>query len=289
MAMLRKWWVWALVILLVAAIAILSWLGSQPPPAPVPTDPTLRVVIANGGGSPWWKDIGPLLAPFITAGIAGLAVWASMQNTSTTVQAGTDNARAERQREMNQRELERLEALISKFHVPYLTLAEANKNMARDLKARQPKDYRLLVSLFSDKWRAERSDGDKALVREICAAACRLQKFIEENGGGVDPALSKHLARAVAHYRILVLAYRGKLGKDPKEFEKYVYTRELDVALNEDLERIKRRCAVLRTGFDQSHGPIPELKLPDAAKLPAWPGDEVDLKEAEAAPEQTQP
>ena len=262
----------SLLLVATAIAAIALWEYFQPVQAPPPRPANFRVEIANPGAGWSLRDLTLLLTPLATAAVAALAVWASISNTTSTVGAATTNAKAERARTKNQAELERLEGIISTFHVPFLTRSEANSNMAQDLRARlKDPNYRMLVSLFNRTWLASIAKGDQTLVREICANGLRLRQFIEENGGVVDPGLSDHLARASTHFRVLWLAYGGKLGDDPAPFQRYVYPYQLDPAIRLDLERLQKRCADLRAALDADHPPIEPLNLPAEAQLAPWP------------------
>ncbi|WP_447763403.1 hypothetical protein [Sphingopyxis panaciterrae] len=208
----------------------------------------------------------------MTALVAIAALVVSVRNTRSSIDGAKDTAQAQRWRDANGAELQRLQTLIQNFHVPYKVLAQANYNMASDLRVRlDDPDFRLLTSLFKPGWLDGLETGDQILVQEICRNGRNLQAFIERQGGQVDPALTAHLGRAVSHFRILWLAYKGKLGADAAPFTRYVYPRALDVAIDTDLARISGHCAKLRSSPSVDHGPIPPLTLPVQAVLEDWP------------------
>ncbi|WP_423605455.1 hypothetical protein [Sphingomonas sp. MS122] len=218
------------------------------------------------------KDIALILGQLITALIAGTAVWASLTNTKRQIASANENAAAQRWRDANLKEVEKLEELVRTFHVPYLVRSEANHNMAQDLRDRlNDPTYRMLIKLFDPNWLTNLSPGNRTLVDEICATGLALRDFIEENGGGVDVALTEHLARASTHFRMLWLAHEGELGTDPKPFERYVYPRQLDPAIRTDLKRLLDRCAMLRAEPSKDHGLIGPLVLSPEAVLDPWP------------------
>lgn len=218
------------------------------------------------------KDIALLFGQLITAVIAGMAVWASLTNTKRQVASANENAAAQRWRDANLKEVEKLEELIRTFHIPYLVRSEANHNMAQDLRDRlNDPTYRMLVKLFDPDWLTSLSPGNRTLVDEVCATGLALREFIENHSGGVDAALTEHLARASTHFRMLWLAREGKLGTDPKPFERYVYPRQLDPALRTDLKRLLDRCAELRAEPSADHGLLDPLVLPLEATLEPWP------------------
>lgn len=266
---MRRSWSWLAGLLLYSSTAIArpgaiqtNCTGFASPPAA----PTVAADRLAG------KDIALLVGQFITVLVAGAAVWASLTNTKRQIASGNSNAEAQRWRDANLNEVEKLEALVRTFHVPYLVRSEANHNMAQDLRDRfNDPTYRMLVKLFDPDWLTSLSVGDRTLVDEVCKTGLALREFIEQHGGGVDVGLAEHLARASTHFRMLWLAYERMLGVDPKPFERYVYPRQLDLAIREDLKRILARCAVLRAEPSKNHGLIDELILPSSAKLEPWP------------------
>jgi hypothetical protein len=233
----------------------------------------------TGGGSTTqpsgefgWKDAALVITSALTVVVSVAALIISMRNTSAQIEASNCNARAQRWQDANQKEVERLETLLRTFHVPFLVRSEANNNMAQDLRDRLgDPNYRMLIKLFDPTWLSSLSMGNRALVDEVCATGLELQKFIEDHGGAVDSKLADHLSRAATHFRILSLAHAGKLGTDPKPFERYVYPRQLDSALEIDRNRILRRSALLRSAPSKNHGIIEPLELPEEARLEPWP------------------
>lgn len=238
--------------------------GSQAGPA-IP----IRIIQPSSG--PDLSALAPIILSGLSAMVAIAAVLASMANTSRTLKSSEREAQAERQRVVNEKELERLETTIATFHTPFLVRSQANKNMAQDLRERfDDPDYRMLVSLLDPKWYDHLSSTDKAIVDEICDTGEKLQTFIETKAGSLDAALAEHLARAVAHFRMLALAHSGKLGHDADVARQYVYPKELDNALNADRERLEARIEKLRADPHGHHGVLEPLELPDDAKLSTW-------------------
>jgi hypothetical protein len=144
--------------------------------------------------------------------------------------------------------------------------------LAQDIRSRQPKDYRLLRSLFNPVWLPSLSKGEQKLVALICEHAEKLEEMII-NAGSVDPFLIPYFSRAVAHFRILRLAYEGVLGNDPGRFELYVYPKQLDHVLILEMKRLRARVDALRKQPDAPLGPIPSLVIPNDKKyvLDKWP------------------
>lgn len=223
-------------------------------------------------GESTWKDIALFVSPLLPAIVGIVALFISMRNVKMQIKSSDSNADAQRWRDANFSEMEKLETLLRTFHVPYLVRAEANSNMAQDLRDRfGDPNYRLLIKLFDPTWLPSLAAGDRALVDEVCQNGLELRKFIEDNSGGVDSILADHLARASTHFRILSLAHDGKLGTDPNPFRRYVYPRQLDLAIEADRNRILQRLGQLRAAPSKNNGIIEPLNLPEDAKLEPWP------------------
>lgn len=233
--------------------------------------PAIPIRIVQPSSGPNLSALAPIILSGLSAIVAIVAVLASMINTDRTLKSSEREAQAERQRVVNEKELERLEATIATFHTPFLVRSQANKNMAQDLRERfDDADYRMLVSLLQPKWYDQLSSTDKAIVDEICVTGEKLQAFIETKAGNLDAALAEHLARAVAHFRMLKLAHSGKLGHDAEVARQYVYPKELDIALNADRERLAARIAKLRADPHGNPGVLEPLELPKDAELTPW-------------------
>ena len=154
--------------------------------------------------------------------------------------------------------------------------------MAQDLRSRQPapEEYRLLDKLFDSEWRNELSEGDKELVREICQTGERLSSMIKENIGLVDSDILPYISRAVAHFRVLRLAYEGKLGDDSSPFLRYVYPKQLDPVLQLELDRLQKRVKKLRQEPTTPHGEIASL---DLSEYPLDPWEDPDRPDYDAS------
>jgi hypothetical protein len=227
---------------------------------------------STGASSINWKDVALVTSSFTTVAVSLFAIYASMRNTRLQVLSSDANANAQRWKDANQKESEQLENLLRTFHMPYLVQAEVDNNIAQDLRDRfNDPGYRMLIKLFDRTWLNNLAEGDRALVDEVCRIGSELRGLIEKNGGGADAKLCEYLARAATHFRILALAHEGKLGADPKPFQRYVYPRQLDAVIKADRDRIFRRLAKLRASPSQDNGTIEPLELSQEVELDPWP------------------
>ncbi len=184
------------------------------------------------------------------------------------------NVRADHWLKANQAESTYLQSKLDKFYGPFKIISDTNHLLARDLASRQkePGDYRLLDKLFDNKWRDNLSPGDLRFVEEICNNAMHLTTIIEKNIGWIDVELQPFLSRALAHFRVLHLAYEKKLGSSSTPYLKYVYPIMLDRVLDEEIQRIRDRLNLLRSNPTKRHAVLCPMDLKSQEmELQAWP------------------
>jgi len=252
-------------------------------PAPVPPQPTaIRVEsippihLQSDDGHPpsiWPPIVGPIFAAMLAFLGAWLGLKFSQHNTDKTIRSSLSANTATLWQKANEIELRSIEEKLGNFYGPIMTRLQADHMLAQDIRSRQPKGYRLLTSLFDRNWLANLPKGDQRLVALICEHAEKLEETIT-NAGSVDPVLIPYFSRAVAHFRILRLAYEGVLGNDPKRFELYVYPRALDHILILEIKRLRLRMAALRAEPSGAPGSIAPLIVPNEEKYaldPPWP------------------
>ena len=182
------------------------------------------------------------------------------------------NVQAEHWLKTNEKEAEYLQEKLDNFFGPFIMISNSNHLIAQDLRARQPNptEYRLLEKLFDESWLGSLSEGDQALVKDICKTGKRLHAVVEAHSGLVDPEILPYISRAMAHFKILNLAYKRKLGTDKQPFLRYVYPQNLDPVLRLELRRLQDRVALLRQEPTKAHGKLPPLALSDYP-LADWP------------------
>jgi len=212
-------------------------------------------------GIDWATVFSSLLAAGVGAGGALLVGWWSQRGIRDSL---AQNA--------NAAELKELQAKLDSFYGPYRQLSEVNKLLADEFKSRQPdKAFRTLTLLLKEEWQKLITKPDRAIVSEIVANDIALNKLIMEHSGLVDSKLVPYLARAGAHFRLMELAYKGMLEDVPERFQRYVYPRQLDEALNLEIDRLTNRCEQLRRHSAQQAGAMASLEIPDSLRLPDWP------------------
>lgn len=232
------------------------------------------------------KDWAPAIGGLLGLMGALAAVWMGMRNTRQTIEAGQRNAdasmaTAQRTNEAtlwqkaNETELRDIQAKLDSFYGPFMQMSASNHLLAQEFRNRQPdkETYRLVAKVFDKSWLDTLSQGDRAVVREICQNAAVLEGFIRDRAALVDEQLLPYLSRASAHFRILHLAHKGDLGTDATNFLRYLYPYQLDNVLALEVRRLKLRCIQIRAAPHSSPGPMPPLAIPldHDHQLPSWP------------------
>lgn len=177
----------------------------------------------------------------------------------------------------NEEELQQLKTKLEVFYGPFLLLSEANNLLHRDLRARVNPDLRLLTALLEPRWITELDAGDQTIVGEICRNGKELEKMIADHAGLVDEKVLPYLARASAHYRMLFLAYEGKLGSNPSSFERYIFPLAMPKVVALEVDRIKKRRDRLRERPAEQFFPMRPLRIPKNLELRDWPDPPIKL------------
>jgi len=165
--------------------------------------------------------------------------------SNRTISRQLDARRREEQREYKYKQLEAEGKLIRQylddFYRPYLRLSDTNKKLHDILKAKQsnPKSFRTLIKLLE---KYEFSLNDKALVDEIISIGGQLTGLIVEKSGVVDnKSMHNELVEASRHFRILRMANEGKICKEEERFVNFVYPRQLDDKLRDEIEKLEKQ------------------------------------------------
>lgn len=203
------------------------------------------------------------------SGVASvLAFFAALRAT----QAAQRSNEANLAQKANEAEMIETANKLDNFYGPYLRLSETNRLLHQDLRTRQgnPAQFRTLLLMLDPEWRQSLTGGDQTIIDEIVRIDGQLELLIRHSAGIVDAAVQPYLARASAHFRMLRLAHKGKLGNDPARFAKYAYPRTLIAVLELEVRRLEARRAALRAHPSIVHGPIPALVIPEHLHLDTW-------------------
>lgn len=173
---------------------------------------------------------------------------------------------------VNAAELKDLQTKLDSFYGPYLQRSEINRLMIEEFRSHQvnPGQFRTLTLLLDPQRRSHLSKSDQTIVGEIVKNDIALNTLILKHTGLVDSQVMNYLSRAGAHFRLMELAFEGKLENDPKRFDTYVYPRQLDDVLRLEVKRLTDRCEKLRSNSTESTAAMPKLEIPGHLQLPPW-------------------
>ncbi len=223
------------------------------------------------------KDIIPL-AP---AAVALAALWFSDVSNKRTLAAAKENteraaavakatAEAAAWQKANEAELRAIQERLDGFYGPFRTMSDVNRLMFRVLRSRSDHNLVLMRDLFDPAFRAKLPAGEAALLQEIAANAKKLRAFIEANVGMVNAKVMPYLSRAAAHYRMLELAYDGKLGNDPEAFKPFVFPASIETVLGLEVARLEARRDWLMKHPYEAPPPFAPLEIPARYDLAEW-------------------
>lgn len=215
------------------------------------------------------KDWATLLTGFgglLGVFVAALAIWSNGRSSrATTIQKA------------NEKELESLQSKLDDFYGPYLQLSKTNQLIADDFKSRHssPKHMRILLLLLDPTWRHSLKSGDQAFIEEILAIDGKLLDLIQDKSGLTSNVIQEYLWRAASHFRIIKMAFDGKLENDPQRFIHHAYPKQLDEIIDLEIKRIQGRIDLIRSAPMELRLPTPDLVIPPRLKLPAWPSPDL--------------
>jgi hypothetical protein len=244
-------------------------------PLTVKLEPVGPLKLESRKGPAWWTFWVPVIGPLISGLLAYFGVRLSLdfaqRNNTLNIGAARRASEAAIWQKANETELKELLTKLDGFYGPFMQMSQANHLMIEEFRSRQPAGFRTLPKVFDRVWLDSLAAGDRKIVAEVCQKAADLEKFIAEKAGLVDDKVLPYLARASAHFRILHLAHKGELGDDPTNFLRYVYPKSLDLVLQHEVDRLRRRCDALRANPGSRPGPMEPLMIERELALESWP------------------
>ncbi len=174
-----------------------------------------------------WLDIVSALAPAVL-GLIGL--WFAFDGIVRPIRANRIQNR-----------ITQLETRLNSFYGPYYHLRRKSDLLYKKLT--QPylheAGFSVLRRIFTDH---EFTSNDRLLISEIIAIGEQCEALIAANSGYIDQGHLRDnlLPRVSLHYRILKLAYEGKLKPDIPRFGDMTFPIEIDQALKDAISSIEK-------------------------------------------------
>lgn len=188
------------------------------------------------------------------------AIIASYINYTNTKKTLLENKRAEK------RKLK--EKALNEFYGPLLSYLNSVEALFNVFRANKPKDFRTLTHLLNPSQtylingqsvQISLSKSDKTILNEVIEIEKKIEELVLTKAGLVDdeelmfvyvpnPKVTdvdlkedklSLLAVAITHFRILRLAYEGKLDDNIERYKKFVYPRELDIKIRNKIKSLQ--------------------------------------------------
>jgi hypothetical protein len=140
-----------------------------------------------------------------------------------------------------QHEEERKDILrkLNEFYGPYQQRLETSRQLYEKFRSGKPEKFRTLIALLEGQ---KFSENDEHIYQEILKITNELEELrIGKSGLVDDPELQFLLAKAGAHFRLIAMAFEGKLSGEVERFKDYVYPRELNGKINERIKKLQDR------------------------------------------------
>lgn len=148
-----------------------------------------------------------------------------------------------RQMQKDQRQKDERKEIYKKlnaFYGPFKQRLEKTWELYQIFAKNRDRDsFRTLDALL----KGEKFEGnDKILLEEILELGKEMEQLVLAQGGLIDdPELRQLLVKAGTHFRVLRLAYEGRFRGDTDRFQDYVYPRELDKKLDQQIRKLTER------------------------------------------------
>ena len=176
-----------------------------------------------------WIEYMQIIGP-IFIGLVGVLVGvllAFYNNKMTIENKQRDDERAEIYKKLNE------------FYGPFEQLRKKSLRLYQLFTVGKDDSFRTLPALL----RGEIfSENNRKLLEEIIRIDEQLEKLILDKSGLLDQGeIRDLLAKAATHFHIISLAFNGQLHGEPDRFNDYVFPRELDGKISEQINTLKER------------------------------------------------
>jgi len=146
----------------------------------------------------------------------------------------------------NEAEMKEIQERLNSFYGPFKIRSVENKLIANEFRQKQGgSEFRTLLALLDPQWKKSLSNADQSLLKKMIENGAILRGFIQEKSGHVYGPLIPKLAEAATHFTMLEMAYNDQLDNTPDRFSAYVYPRELDERIDDEIRYLNARLDLL--------------------------------------------
>ncbi|MGU8343219.1 hypothetical protein ACV3KS_06195 [Clostridium perfringens] len=142
-------------------------------------------------------------------------------------------------------ELKEINSKLNEFYGPFIQLKEKSKILYGLFTKGKEDEFRTLVALLKGE---KFSGNDEKLLNEIVEIDKELENLIVNKGGYIENDYLRELfAKASAHFNIMQQAYNKVLIGEVERFKEYIYPRELDNEIKNEVNRLNSRIKELNS------------------------------------------
>jgi hypothetical protein len=181
----------------------------------------------NENQLPMWLQYLSILGPITVGLVVGLvSVLVGLYINNKTL---NDKRREDQKRDIYKK--------LNEFYSPFEQLRKKSLRLYTLFVENKEGDFRTLTALLRGD---EFSGNDKMILDEIISIDNQLENLIIAKSGLVDNENFRDLlAQAATHFHIISQAYEGRLTGEPERFKEYVFPRELDEKVTEQINTLK--------------------------------------------------
>jgi hypothetical protein len=176
-----------------------------------------------------WKDL-VLTGATVTVAVISLLL-AYSSNRRTLLQKAYED------------EVKDIRMKLNAFYGPFRQLLGTSERLSNEFRSGRPPDFRTLTALLAG---TTFGGNDKVLLEQIIEITQKLDELIISKSELIAEELQPVLWQASTHFRLIRLAHQGLLSGDVGRFEKFVYPRELNGAIDTAIQRLRERLEQLR-------------------------------------------
>ncbi|MDX2244930.1 MAG: hypothetical protein NW224_30005 [Leptolyngbyaceae cyanobacterium bins.302] len=143
---------------------------------------------------------------------------------------------------------------LNEFYGPLNSYLKTIYEFNLFLKEGKPSDFRTLTHLlnpskiYNSGEQVHLSDADKKIIAEIIDLESKVEELVTSKGGLIDDSNQADLlAKAIAHFRALRLAFSEEISGEDKRFDALVYPRSLDEAVQSRINALQDELQKIST------------------------------------------
>ena len=133
---------------------------------------------------------------------------------------------------------------LSEFYGPFTQLRNKSQMLYRLFVKGKEEHYKTLSALLNG---TKYDENDQNLLKQIILINKQLEDLIISKSGYVeDLELRNLLGKAATHFNVMDLAYNKQIKGEAERFEEYLFPRELDQKIEDEIKKLHNRLKQLK-------------------------------------------